>query len=328
LKAGVGIVALVIAASALTLCVGVRNAGPAELWSILTAFDPSDPTHLTVASIRFPRLIAGLIAGASLGIAGTVMQALTRNPLADPGILGVGAGAAFSVVLGALILGQADSGVVAALAFPGAAIAAGLVFALGGGLRGDVGPVRLTLAGAAMNALLLSLVSAIVLTRSDSLDVYRFWVTGSLAQAGERPLFGMGLTALAATALALVLAPTIETLSLGTTLARGLGPRVVQAQAGALIVVTLLTGAAVAVTGPIAFLGLMVPPLARRVSGHDLRKEMLVSAALGATILLLADTIGRLVLAPAEVRVGVMTALIGGPVFIWIARTLQSERPA
>lgn len=328
MKGGIGIVVLVIAASALTLCVGVRNAGPAELWSILTAFDPSNPTHLTVASIRFPRLIAGLIAGASLGIAGTVMQALTRNPLADPGILGVGAGAAFSVVLGALILGQADTGVVAALAFPGAAIAAGLVFALGGGLRGDVGPVRLTLAGAAMNALLLSLVSAIVLTRSDSLDVYRFWVTGSLAQAGERPLLAMGLTAIAATALALVLAPIIETLSLGSTLARGLGTRVVQAQAGALIVVTLLTGAAVAVAGPIAFLGLMVPPLARRVSGHDLRKEMLVSAALGATILLLADTVGRLILAPAEVRVGIMTALIGGPVFIWIARTLQSERHA
>jgi iron complex transport system permease protein len=326
LKAGAGVFALLLAAALLTLCVGVRPAGPADLWRILTAFDATDPTHLTIASIRFPRLIAGLIAGASLGMAGTVMQALTRNPLADPGILGVGAGAAFSVVLGALILGQADSGVVAALAFPGAAVAAGLVFALGGGLRGDVGPVRLTLAGAAMNALLLSLVSAIVLTRSDSLDVYRFWVTGSLAQAGERPLLAMGLTALAATALALVLAPVIETLSLGTTLARGLGTRVVQAQAGALVVVTLLTGAAVAVAGPIAFLGLMVPPLARRFSGHDLRREMLVSAAIGATILLLADTIGRLVLAPAEVRVGVMTALIGGPVFIWIARTLQRER--
>ena len=327
-KAGVGLLALLLASALLTLCVGVRNVGPSEFWGMLTAFNPSDPVHLTIASIRSPRLIAGLIAGASLGMAGTVMQALTRNPMADPGILGVGAGAAFSVVLGALILGQADSGVVAALAFPGAAVAAGLVFALGGGLRGDVGPVRLTLAGAAMNALLLSLVSAIVLTRSDSLDVYRFWVTGSLAQAGDRPLLGMGLTALAATALAVILAPTIETLSLGTTLARGLGTRVVQAQAGALAAVTLLTGAAVAVAGPIAFLGLMVPPLARRFSGHDLRREMLASAVLGASILLLADTIGRLVLAPSEVRVGIMTALIGGPVFIWIARTLQREHHA
>lgn len=328
MKAAIGIVAILIAASVLTLCVGVRNAGLPELWSMITAFDAGNPAHITIASIRIPRLIAGLIAGASLGMAGTVMQALTRNPLADPGLLGVGAGAAFSIVLGALILGQADSGVVAALAFPGAAIAAALVFALGGGLRGDVGPVRLTLAGAAMNALLLSLVSAIVLTRSGSLDVYRFWVTGSLAQAGERPLLGMGLTALGAAVLALAQAPTIETLSLGTTLARGLGTRVVQAQAGALAVVTLLTGAAVAVAGPIAFLGLMVPPLARRVSGYNLRIEMLVSAALGASILLLADTVGRLVLAPAEVRVGIMTALIGGPVFVWIARTLQRERHA
>uniref|UniRef100_UPI00289C573C iron chelate uptake ABC transporter family permease subunit n=1 Tax=Tianweitania sp. TaxID=2021634 RepID=UPI00289C573C len=131
MKTGAGLFALLLAAALLTLCVGVRTVGPAEFWGVLTAYDPSNPVHLTLASIRVPRLIAGLIAGASLGMAGTVMQALTRNPLADPGVLGVGAGAAFSVVLGALLLGQADSGVVAALAFPGAAIAAGLVFALG-----------------------------------------------------------------------------------------------------------------------------------------------------------------------------------------------------
>lgn len=312
----------------LALGVGVRAASPLDIWRAFSAFDASDPLHVTIAAIRLPRMVAGLLAGAALGMAGTVMQALTRNPLADPGLLGVGAGASLSVVLGSLLLGRADSGIVSALAFPGAAIAAALVFALGGGLRGDMGPVRLTLAGAALNAFLLSVVAAIVLTRSESLDVLRFWATGSLAQAGERPLLGMGLVALAATGLALAVAPAIETLSLGTSLARGLGTRVVLAQAGALAIVTLLTGAAVAIAGPIAFLGLMVPPLARRVAGHDLRGELLASAAIGAAILLLADTAGRLVLAPAEVRVGVMTALAGGPVFVWIARRLHTGQRA
>ena len=328
MKAAAGLVALLVAAIMLALCVGVRNAGPMDLWRAFSAFDGNDPLHVTIASIRLPRLVAALIAGAALGMAGTVMQALTRNPLADPGLLGVGAGASLSVVLGSLILGQADSGVVSALAFPGAAIASGLVFALGGGLRGDMGPVRLTLAGAALNAFLLSVVSAIVLTRTESLDVLRFWVTGSLAQAGERPLAGMGMIALAATALALAAAPAIETLSLGTSLARGLGTRVVLVQATALAIVTLMTGAAVAVAGPIAFLGLMVPPLARRVVGHSFRGELLVSAAIGASILLFADTAGRLVLAPAEVRVGVMTALAGGPVFVWIARKMHAGQRA
>lgn len=323
-----GLAALLLVACALTLFVGVRGAGFADIGRLLLAFDPNDPLHLTIASIRVPRLVAGVIAGAALGMAGTIMQALTRNPLADPGLLGVSAGGAFSVVLGSLLLGGADSGLVAALAFPGAALAAILVFALGGGLRGDVGPVRLTLAGAALNAFLLSLVSAIVLTRSDSLEVFRFWVTGSLAQAGERPLLVMGLVALGTGAFALAAAPAIETLSLGAQLARGLGTRIRRAQGAALLAVTLLTGAAVAVAGPIAFLGLMVPPLARRVAGHGLRAELGVSAVIGASILLLADTLGRLLIAPAEVRVGVMTALVGGPVFIWIARGLLEGRRA
>lgn len=325
---GAGLAALFLLACGLTLFVGVRATGPADISRLLFAFDPNDPLHLTIASIRVPRLLAGLIAGAALGMAGTVMQALTRNPLADPGILGVSAGGAFSILLGSLLLQRADSGLVAMLAFPGAALASVLVFALGGGLRGDVGPVRLTLAGAALNAFLLSLVSALVLTRADSLDVFRFWVTGSLAQAGERPLLVMGLVTLATAAFALAAAPAIETLSLGTQLARGLGTRIVRAQGAALLVVTLLTGAAVAVAGPIAFLGLMVPPLARRIAGHGLRAELLVSAVIGASILLLADTLGRLVIAPAEVRVGIMTALVGGPVFIWIARGLLNGRRA
>ncbi|MCE6951497.1 iron ABC transporter permease [Cereibacter sphaeroides] len=317
------LLALVLAASALSLGVGVRPLSPGIFWQALTAFDATDADHVTLLALRLPRLAAGLVAGAALGIAGTMMQALTRNPLADPGLLGVNAGAACAIVAGGLMLGLRDEGAMAALAFPGAALASVAVFALGGGLRGDAGPVRLTLAGAALNALLLSVVSAILLIRQETLDVFRFWVAGSLTQAAERPLAGMALVVAAAGGLALAVAPAVEALSLGAALARGLGVRPGRVQAAALAVVALATGAAVTVAGPIAFLGLMVPPLARRLAGHALRAELLVSAAMGAAILLLADTAGRVLIAPAEVRAGVMTALIGGPVFILIARRIR-----
>lgn len=314
--------ALLLVAVVLALSLGARPVPPVEVWRALVAFDATDPVHVTVRLVRLPRVLAALIAGAGLGIAGSVMQGLTRNPLADPGILGVSAGSALAVVLGSLFLARADSGFLALLAFPGAAAAALAVFALGGALRGDAGPVRLVLAGAVLNALLLSLVSAVVLTRSDSLEIFRFWVSGSLAQAGERPLRLMAAVATAGALLAFAAAPVLETLSLGNALARGLGTRLLRAQGTALLVITLLTGASVAVAGPIAFLGLMVPPLARRLARQGLRAELAASALLGAALLLLADTLGRLVIAPAEVRVGLMTALAGGPVFVLLVRRL------
>ncbi|MGE7370687.1 FecCD family ABC transporter permease [Neorhizobium sp. NPDC001467] len=320
-------IALVVAA-VLTLTIGVRGGGLVLLWQTLSAFDPADPAHIAVQSIRLPRLVAGLIAGAALGMAGTIMQAITRNPLADPGILGINAGAAFAVVVGSLIAQRADNGLMAALAFPGAGAAAIAVFALGGGLRGDAGPVRLTLAGVAISAMLLSFVSAIVLARNDALEVFRFWVTGSLAQAGMRPLGPMAAAALCGGILGLVIAPRIEALSLGSALARGLGTRPGRVQFGALIAVTALTGAAVGVAGPIAFLGLLVPRIARRVGGHVLRRELAAAAMLGAAILLYADTIGRIIIPPAEIRVGTMTVLIGAPMFIWMARRLRTGAPA
>jgi iron complex transport system permease protein len=316
------VVLLLAAAGAMTLGIGVRDIAIGDFWQALTAPDPENPAHVTLLSIRLPRLWAGLIAGGALGMAGTVMQALTRNPLADPGILGINAGAAFAIVVGAMLLGQGDVGLVAALAFPGAALASMAVFIIGGGRHGDAGPLRLALAGSALNALLLSLVSAVVLLRADSLEVFRFWVVGSLAQASARPLLAMTLVTLIGAMLALALAPRIEALSLGSALSRGLGMRPGRVQLGGLLVVTALTGAAVSVAGPVAFLGLMVPPIARRITGHVLRAELIVAAGLGASILLIADTAGRLIFMPAELGAGVMTALMGGPVFVMIARRL------
>lgn len=307
----------------LTLGVGVRDVTPIDVFQAIFAYDESNPVHIVIGSVRMPRLVAALIAGAGLGIAGTIMQALTRNPLADPGIMGVNSGAAFAVVIAALLTGRSDSGLMSAMAFPGAALAAAAVFMLGGGLHGDAGPVRLALAGTALNAMLLSLVSAIVLARNETLEILRFWITGSLAQAGARPLAGMGSAAAIGIGVALLIAPRIEALSLGSSLARGLGTKPARVQAGALVAITLTTGAAVAVAGPIAFVGLLVPPLARRVAGHALRFELMAAAVIGASILLYADTLGRILLAPSEIRVGIMTALIGAPAFVIIARRLR-----
>lgn len=320
-----GAIALMfLAAIALTLGVGVRDLSLDDIWQAMFAYDPTDPAQVVLAQIRLPRLATGLVAGAALGLAGCVIQALTRNPLADPGLLGVNAGAAFSVVLGSLMLGGTGAAVSAALAFPGAAAAGAAVFLLGGGLRGEPGPVRLTLAGVAISALLYSLVNALVLIRSDALEVFRFWVAGSLAQGLQKPLLAMALVTLVGWLIALWLAPLLEVLALGRDMARGLGTSPLRVQGGALLAVTLLTGAGVAIAGPIAFLGLIVPPLTRRLTGPGLRRELIFAPFVGASILLLADGVGRLVLAPAEVRVGVMTAILGGPVFIWIARSLRA----
>lgn len=323
MKAAIGLVLLFFVAIALTLVVGVRDAGISDVWNALFAFDASDPTHTVIRSVRMPRLVAGLIAGAGLGMAGTIMQAVTRNPLADPGLLGVNAGAAFAVVVGALITGYSDSGMMAALAFPGAAIASIAVFLVGGARSGSGSPIRLTLAGVAINALLLSLVSAIILSRAETLEIFRFWVTGSLAQANTRPLEAMFIALLIGAVIAAIIAPRIEALALGSSLARGLGTKPGAVQLSALLAIMLMTGAAVAVAGPIAFVGLVVPPLARRIGRHVLRSELVVSAILGGSVILLADTAGRLVVAPAEIRVGIMTALVGAPVFIFVVRRLK-----
>jgi len=314
---------LLCAALGVSLFTGVRSISLDQALQAFIAPDNTDPNHVALLYVRFPRVIAGLVCGAALGAAGMAMQALTRNPLADPGILGVNAGAAFAVTIGALLAGRADGALLAFLAFPGAALASVAVFALGGGLRGNASPVRLTLAGAALGALLVSLVTALVLMRGESLEVVRFWVVGSLAEARTRPLLVMSIGAVAGGAVLLAVATKLEALALGETLSRGLGTRPRQVQAAVLVAVTLLTGAAVAIAGPIAFLGLMVPPIARRIAGASLRPGILASAMLGAAVLLLADVAGRLLFAPAEIQAGIMTALIGGPVFVLLARRLS-----
>lgn len=307
----------------LALMIGPREIVLSDLMQAMNDYDPYDPEQVTIMQIRLPRLFAGLIAGGALGIAAMVMQAVTRNPLADPGLLGVNAGAVFFLILGATLLGQTSAGSVAIFALVGAFVSTLAVFALGGGLRRDVNPIRLVLAGVAINGLLLSLVAAVALVRQDSLELLRFWVAGSLSEATLKPLAEMAILAFAGTLLAWVAAPRFEALALGADLAQGLGESPRRVLTLALLGITMLTGAAVSVAGPIAFLGLMVPPLVRLLQPNNLRQGLFFAAIIGASVLLLADVLGRMVLAPGEVRAGVMTALLGAPAFLWAARRVR-----
>lgn len=316
--------AALVAVALAALLLGARSLPPGAAVSALFAFDPADPAQVVVRELRLPRLWAGLLAGAALGVAGVIMQAVTRNPLAEPGLLGLNAGAAFAVVLAATLWPALGAGRLALFAFPGAAGAAAAVLLLGGAREGGASPVRLALAGAALTALLLSLVTLLITLRQEALDVQRFWVVGSLAAAPGRPLAAMAPAALAGLALALALAGRLDLLALGEETARGLGLRTGRVLAGAILAVTLLAGAAVAVAGPVAFLGLVVPHLARMIAGASARAAMVVAAPLGATLLLAADLLGRVVAPPGEIRVGIVMALIGGPAFALIVRRMKA----
>lgn len=312
--------ALLALAAVLALSLGARPVPFSALWTALTAPDLSDPDQATVVRLRLPRLAAGLIAGGALGAAGALMQAVTRNPLAEPGLMGVNAGAGLAVVLGAALGMGADP---SALAFPGAALASFALFALGGARAGGLGPARLALAGTALNAFLLSAVTAIVLTSPAALDQYRFWAIGSLAEASTRPLAAMGAVAAAGLLGAVLMSPALEALALGEDAARGLGVRTGAVRIAALGLVALLAGAAVIVAGPLAFVGLMAPHLARLLAGVRMRPLILASAILGAATLLLCDVAGRILLPPGEIRAGTMTAILGGAVFVAAARRIR-----
>ncbi|MBB0232611.1 iron chelate uptake ABC transporter family permease subunit [Streptomyces calidiresistens] len=271
-----------------------------------------------VVGMRVPRTLLGLLVGAALGLAGAVMQALTRNPLAEPGILGVNAGASAAVVSAISFLGVTSITGWIWFAFLGAAAVSVMVYALGGNRAAT--PVRLALAGTAITAALYGYVNAVVLLDTAALDRMRFWTVGSLASARMEtfwqilPFIGVGCL------IALLLARPLNALALGEDTARALGSRPTATRLGAMLVITLLCGAATAACGPIVFVGLMIPHLVRSLTGPDLRWILPYSAVLAPVLLLSADILGRLLARPGELQVGIVTALIGGPVFIHLVR--------
>ena len=312
------VIVLLLAGVAASLLVGSRGLAPDRVWELLWHPDGSLESAV-VRGQRLPRTVLGLVVGAALGLAGAVMQALTRNPLADPGILGVNAGAALVVVAFVAVSGVTDIGAYVWFAGAGAGAAAATVYAVAGVGRPDSSPVRLALAGVAVSAALASLTSAVVLADQEAFNEFRFWVAGSLQGRGwselgaVAPFLGVGLV------LALSIAGALGVLMLGEDTARGLGVKVSRVRTLALLAVTALCGAATAAVGPIAFVGLAVPMVARALMGHDLRWISACSLALGALWLLTADVLAR-VLAPEEVAAGIVAALVGGPVFVLVAR--------
>lgn len=315
----VGLAAGVVGCCLLSIAVGAKPIPPGDVWSAI--FAPAGGANdIVVRSLRLPRTVLGVLVGAALGVAGALMQGHTRNPLAEPGLLGVNAGAAFAVVLAIYSLGITSLFGFIWFALAGALVAGTVVFALGSVGRGSSTPVTLALAGAAVTYLLIAFTTAMVLLDQQTLDTYRFWVVGSLA--GRNPeLIVQVLPFLAAgMLLALINAPALNTLALGDDVARSLGQSVRTTRVVGIAAFTLLSGGAVAVCGPIAFLGLVVPHLARYLSGPDYRWLLPYAALVGAIVILLADVVGRVVARPGELQVGIVLALVGAPFFIALVR--------
>ncbi|HMG45586.1 MAG TPA: iron chelate uptake ABC transporter family permease subunit [Acidimicrobiales bacterium] len=316
---------LVVAAGALALVAlssvafGSKPLGFGTVVDALLHFDGSND-HLVVRSLRVPRTLIGIGVGAALGLAGAVMQGVTRNPLADPGILGIEAGAGLGVVVAIHTFSVGSLSTYVWFAFLGAGVAAVVVYLLGSAGRGGATPVKLALAGAALTALLSSITSAILLLDVTSLDQYRFWVVGSIAGRDGEVLRQVLPYLLVGAVLAFASARLLNTLALGDDVARSLGARVRLGRAVAALAVILLCGAATAAAGPIGFVGLTVPHVARAITGPDYRWILPWSLLLGPTLLLSADVLGRVLARPGELQVGIVTAVIGTPFFVALVR--------
>jgi iron complex transport system permease protein len=315
--AAAGLLVLVVAAS---LAWGARDVPLPTVAEALLSPRPGDNDHAVVLDLRLPRTLVGLLAGVALGLVGALMQGLTRNPLADPGLLGVNAGASLAVVVAITSFGVATAAGYVWFAFAGAAVAAALVYGAASlGWEGAT-PVRLALVGAAFTAVATSLITVVLLLDHHTLEEYRFWSVGSLVGRDLRTAAVLAPFLLAGGLLALASARVLNALALGDDLARGLGRRVAAGRAGVLLSAVLLAGSAVSLVGPIAFVGLAVPHVARAVVGQDYRRVLPYAALLGAVLLLAADVVGRLVLRPSELEAGLVVAFAGAPVLLWLVR--------
>ena len=313
-----GLFIILLVAIALSLLIGAK---PLPLNVVLDAFSGACQSAdcTIVLDARLPRTLEGLLAGSALGLAGALMQTLTRNPLADPGLLGVNSGASFAIVLGAALFGMTSPQDQLLMAFCGALAASLLVAFTGCQGGGQLSPVRLTLAGVALAAVLEGLSNGIALLNPDVYDQLRFWQAGSLDIRTLHTLSIVLIPALIAAVAALSLSRALNSLSLGVDTATALGSRVARTQLIGLLTITVLCGSATAVVGPIAFIGLMMPHLSRWLVGADHRWSLPVTLLATPALLLFADVIGRL-LVPGELRVSVVSAFIGAPVLIWLVR--------
>ena len=315
----IALLVVVLLAVGASLLLGSRSIDVAAVLDAVFSRGTKGVEQMVVLDLRVPRTVIGLVAGAALGLAGALMQGLTRNPLADPGLLGVNAGASLAVVTAIAFFGvTAPSGYIW-FAFGGAALAATLVYAVASGRTGP-SPLSLTLAGAATTAVLTSFITLILLRDLDTLAQYRFWSVGSLVGRDVSTVATLAPFLVVGAATALLLGRSLNSLALGDDVARGLGQRVGLTRIVAGVALIFLCGSATSLAGPLVFVGLVVPHIVRRFVGADYRWILLWSMPLGAALLVIADTIGRLISPPSEVEAGIVVALIGAPVLIALVR--------
>ena len=302
-----------------SVAVGSRYIPPSEVLSVL--FSPDDSQSSTIVhELRLPRTLLGIVVGMALGTAGAVMQALTRNPLADPGLLGVNAGASVAVVLGISLFGVSTALGYLPFAFAGAAIASIVVYSLGSAGRSGATPVRLALAGVAVTAALTAVIDGLTLLDPQTFDQYRFWAVGSLSGRGMDIFWQVLPFIVFGVILAFSVGRSLNAMAMGDDLGKALGANITRTRVLSGVVVMVLAGAATAACGPIGFIGLAVPHAARMITGPDNRWVLAYTAVLAPILLVGADVIGRLVVRPAELSVGIVTAIIGAPVFIALVR--------
>lgn len=300
---------------------GAADIAPHDVLQAFTAFDPENTSHLVIRSVRFPRVFTAVTVGAALAVAGAIIQGLTRNRLADPGLLGINAGAVLAVVLAIYLFRISSAAQYAWFGFAGAAIVGVIVYALGSMGRSGATPAKLTIAGAAVTSLVGSITTIVMLFSQETVDQIRFWLAGSVSGRDFSVLWQVMPYFVVGFLLALVLARQITTLSMGEDVARGLGQNVLLIQGLSAVSVVLLAGASAAMSGAIGFVGLVIPHIARSLVGVDYRWVLPYSGVLGAILLVGSDIIARVIARPIELPVGIMTALIGAPVFVYLART-------
>ncbi|WP_367324185.1 FecCD family ABC transporter permease [Streptomyces sp. HUAS ZL42] len=317
----VAVLILVLVALA-SITIGAKELSLAQVWHGL--FENSGTYGDVVVDERLSRTVLGLLAGAALGLSGAVLQALTRNPLADPGLLGINAGASAAVVTAMTYFGVTSLSGYVWFAFVGAAAVGALVWFLGGS-RGAT-PVRLALAGTAISAALYGYLQAVMIMDEAALAKMRFWTVGSLSSATDGTILQVLPFLAAGTVLALALARPLNAVAMGDDTAKALGAGLNRTRALSMLAATVLCGAATAACGPIAFVGLMVPHVVRSFTGPDLRWILPYATILSPVLLLGSDVIGRVVARPSELQVGIITAIIGGPVFIFLVRRRRTAQ--
>nr|WP_269329976.1 iron chelate uptake ABC transporter family permease subunit [Kineosporia babensis] len=319
---GLGLIVLLVMTS---VAIGSRPIPMSDVWQGIWHRDRSTES-IIIWELRMPRTLLALTVGAALGIAGAVMQALTRNPLAEPGILGVNAGAAFAVVVAIAGLGITSFTGYVWFACAGAALASTLVWAVNQRAARSLdsagnAQTRLLLAGVALSACLGACTGIITMFDQDAFDSYRFWVVGSLANRDESILMAFLPFAAAGLLVAGLLGSSLNALALGDDVASSLGVRVALIRVLCFAVLTLLCGAATAAAGPIAFVGLVVPHVARLIAGPDQRSILALALIIGPALVLAADIIGRVIARPGEIEAGIVTAFIGAPVLLRLVLT-------